>query len=128
MEYNLKHLLFHIVTEMIKKNNFLIKIAQCALHIFKLTLCNKKFAHCKPCFQFNLNGNPVLSVLCDCEIAVIIFNSHNKLFQESSPQVCFYNFHCSPLIFLCSVILAKKICCLINHDGQKGFLSFFFYF
>ena len=25
-----------------------------------------------------------LSVLCDCEIAVIIFNSHNKVRQEKS--------------------------------------------
>ena len=28
-----------------------------------------------------------LSVLCDCEIAVIIFNSHNKLFQYASTNM-----------------------------------------
>ena len=28
-----------------------------------------------------------LSVLCDCEIAVIIFNSHNKLFQYASTDM-----------------------------------------
>ena len=28
-----------------------------------------------------------LSVLCDCEISVIIFNSHNKLFQYASSDM-----------------------------------------
>ena len=28
-----------------------------------------------------------LSVLCDCEISVIIFNSHNKLFQYASTDM-----------------------------------------
>jgi MADS-box transcription enhancer factor 2A len=28
-----------------------------------------------------------LSVLCDCDIALVIFNSHNKLFQYSSKDV-----------------------------------------
>jgi hypothetical protein len=28
-----------------------------------------------------------LSVLCDCEIALIIFNSHNKLFQYASTDM-----------------------------------------
>ena len=28
-----------------------------------------------------------LSVLCDCEIAVVIFNSHNKLFQYASSDM-----------------------------------------
>jgi hypothetical protein len=28
-----------------------------------------------------------LSVLCDCDIALVIFNSHNKLFQYSSKDI-----------------------------------------
>jgi hypothetical protein len=28
-----------------------------------------------------------LSVLCDCEILIIIFNSHNKLFQYASSDM-----------------------------------------
>ncbi len=28
-----------------------------------------------------------LSVLCNCEISVIIFNSHNKLFQYASTDM-----------------------------------------
>ena len=42
----------------------------------QVTFTKRKFGLMKKAYE--------LSVLCDCEIAVIIFNSHNKVRQEKS--------------------------------------------
>ncbi len=42
----------------------------------QVTFTKRKFGLMKKAYE--------LSVLCDCEIAVVIFNSHNKLFQYAS--------------------------------------------
>ena len=44
-----------------------------------MTFTKRKFGLMKKAYE--------LSVLCDCEIAVIIFNSHNKLFQYASTDM-----------------------------------------
>ena len=45
----------------------------------KVTFTKRKFGLMKKAYE--------LSVLCDCEIAVVIFNSHNKLFQYASSDM-----------------------------------------
>ena len=40
----------------------------------QVTFTKRKFGLMKKAYE--------LSVLCDCEIAVIIFNSHNKVFRD----------------------------------------------
>ena len=45
----------------------------------QVTFTKRKFGLMKKAYE--------LSVLCDCEIAVIIFNSHNKLFQYASTDM-----------------------------------------
>lgn len=42
----------------------------------QVTFTKRKFGLMKKAYE--------LSVLCDCELAVIIFNSHGKLFQYAS--------------------------------------------
>ena len=42
----------------------------------QVTFTKRKFGLMKKAYE--------LSVLCDCEIAVIIFNSHGKMFQYAS--------------------------------------------
>ena len=42
----------------------------------QVTFTKRKFGLMKKAYE--------LSVLCDCEIAVIIFNSHNKVFNRDS--------------------------------------------
>jgi hypothetical protein len=44
-----------------------------------VTFTKRKFGLMKKAYE--------LSVLCDCEISVIIFNSHNKLFQYASTDM-----------------------------------------
>ena len=44
-----------------------------------MTFTKRKFGLMKKAYE--------LSVLCDCEIAVIIFNTHNKLFQYASTDM-----------------------------------------
>ena len=46
---------------------------------FKVTFTKRKFGLMKKAYE--------LSVLCDCEILIIIFNSHNKLFQYASSDM-----------------------------------------
>ncbi|RXM92567.1 Myocyte-specific enhancer factor 2B [Acipenser ruthenus] len=48
----------------------------------QVTFTKRKFGLMKKAYE--------LSVLCDCEIALIIFNSNNRLFQMRS---CLYLFH-----------------------------------
>ena len=45
----------------------------------QVTFTKRKFGLMKKAYE--------LSVLCDCEISVIIFNSHNKLFQYASTDM-----------------------------------------
>ena len=45
----------------------------------QVTFTKRKFGLMKKAYE--------LSVLCDCEIAVVIFNSHNKLFQYASSDM-----------------------------------------
>jgi hypothetical protein len=47
--------------------------------LFKVTFTKRKFGLMKKAYE--------LSVLCDCEISVIIFNSNNKLFQYASTDM-----------------------------------------
>lgn len=49
----------------------------CVLH--QVTFTKRKFGLMKKAYE--------LSVLCDCEIALIIFNSSNKLFQYASTDM-----------------------------------------
>ncbi len=44
-----------------------------------MTFTKRKFGLIKKAYE--------LSVLCDCEIAIIIFNSQNKLFQYASSDM-----------------------------------------
>ena len=46
---------------------------------FKVTFTKRKFGLMKKAYE--------LSVLCDCEIVIIIFNSNNKLYQYASSNV-----------------------------------------
>lgn len=46
---------------------------------FQVTFTKRKFGLMKKAYE--------LSVLCDCEIALIIFNSTNKLFQYASTDM-----------------------------------------
>ena len=45
----------------------------------QVTFTKRKFGLMKKAYE--------LSVLCDCEISVIIFNAHNKLFQYASTDM-----------------------------------------
>lgn len=47
--------------------------------ILKVTFTKRKFGLMKKAYE--------LSVLCDCEIVIIIFNNNNKLFQYASSNV-----------------------------------------
>lgn len=47
--------------------------------LFQVTFTKRKFGLMKKAYE--------LSVLCDCEIALIIFNSSNKLFQYASTDM-----------------------------------------
>ena len=47
--------------------------------LFQVTFTKRKFGLMKKAYE--------LSVLCDCEIALIIFNSANKLFQYASTDM-----------------------------------------
>ena len=47
--------------------------------LFQVTFTKRKFGLMKKAYE--------LSVLCDCEIALIIFNSGNKLFQYASTDM-----------------------------------------
>lgn len=49
------------------------------LFFFQVTFTKRKFGLMKKAYE--------LSVLCDCEIALIIFNSTNKLFQYASTDM-----------------------------------------
>ncbi len=49
------------------------------LRILQVTFTKRKFGLMKKAYE--------LSVLCDCEIALIIFNSSNKLFQYASTDM-----------------------------------------
>ena len=49
------------------------------LAFFQVTFTKRKFGLMKKAYE--------LSVLCDCEIALIIFNSTNKLFQYASTDM-----------------------------------------
>lgn len=49
------------------------------LYTFQVTFTKRKFGLMKKAYE--------LSVLCDCEIALIIFNSTNKLFQYASTDM-----------------------------------------
>lgn len=49
------------------------------LSFFQVTFTKRKFGLMKKAYE--------LSVLCDCEIALIIFNSTNKLFQYASTDM-----------------------------------------
>ena len=46
---------------------------------FQVTFTKRKFGLMKKAYE--------LSILCDCEIALIIFNSSNKLFQYASTDM-----------------------------------------
>ncbi|KAK7068546.1 Myocyte-specific enhancer factor 2C, partial [Halocaridina rubra] len=48
-------------------------------NIIEVTFTKRKFGLMKKAYE--------LSVLCDCEIALIIFNSSNKLFQYASTDM-----------------------------------------
>ena len=50
-----------------------------ALPSLKVTFTKRKFGLMKKAYE--------LSVLCDCEIALIIFNSTNRLFQYASTDM-----------------------------------------
>ena len=50
-----------------------------ALIAVQVTFTKRKFGLMKKAYE--------LSVLCDCEIALIIFNSSNKLFQYASTDM-----------------------------------------
>lgn len=58
---------------MIIKNKSLIFV------FFKVTFTKRKFGLMKKAYE--------LSVLCECEIALIIFNGSNKLFQYASTDM-----------------------------------------
>ena len=45
----------------------------------QVTFTKRKFGLMKKAYE--------LSILCDCEIAVVIFNSQNKLFQYASTDM-----------------------------------------
>lgn len=47
--------------------------------LWKVTFTKRKFGLMKKAYE--------LSVLCDCEIALIIFNSSNRLFQYASTDM-----------------------------------------
>ena len=47
--------------------------------ILQVTFTKRKFGLMKKAYE--------LSVLCDCEISLIIFNSQNKLFQYASTDM-----------------------------------------
>jgi hypothetical protein len=49
------------------------------IEFFKVTFTKRKFGLMKKAYE--------LSVLCDCQIAVIIFNSSNRLFQYASDDM-----------------------------------------
>lgn len=51
----------------------------CFLCVPQVTFTKRKFGLMKKAYE--------LSVLCDCEIALIIFNSSNKLFQYASTDM-----------------------------------------
>lgn len=51
----------------------------CFLCALQVTFTKRKFGLMKKAYE--------LSVLCDCEIALIIFNSSNKLFQYASTDM-----------------------------------------
>jgi len=51
----------------------------CILLIVQVTFTKRKFGLMKKAYE--------LSVLCDCEIALIMFNSANKLFQYASTDM-----------------------------------------
>lgn len=50
-----------------------------SLFFYQVTFTKRKFGLMKKAYE--------LSVLCDCEIALIIFNSTNKLFQYASTDM-----------------------------------------
>ena len=54
----------------------------------QVTFTKRKFGLMKKAYE--------LSVLCDCEIAVIIFNSHNKVGTEFN-KIIFMLYLCSPV-------------------------------
>lgn len=56
-----------------------IKPDFCLYCLFQVTFTKRKFGLMKKAYE--------LSVLCDCEIALIIFNSTNKLFQYASTDM-----------------------------------------
>ena len=49
------------------------------MFVFQVTFTKRKFGLMKKAYE--------LSILCDCEIALIIFNSGNKLFQYASTDM-----------------------------------------
>jgi len=56
---------------------FILKVTFC--FILKVTFTKRKFGLMKKAYE--------LSVLCDCEIALIIFTSSNKLYQYASSDM-----------------------------------------
>ena len=59
--------------------NSFIKIYFKRFNKLKVTFTKRKFGLMKKAYE--------LSVLCDCEIVIIIFNNNNKLFQYASSNV-----------------------------------------
>lgn len=55
------------------------EVCQRLLYLFKVTFTKRKFGLMKKAYE--------LSILCDCEIALIVFNSSNKLFQYASTDM-----------------------------------------
>lgn len=51
----------------------------CVFWVLQVTFTKRKFGLMKKAYE--------LSVLCDCEIALIIFNSTNRLFQYASTDM-----------------------------------------
>jgi len=81
----------------------------------QVTFTKRKFGLMKKAYE--------LSVLCDCEIALIMFNSANKLFQYASTDMdrvlLKYTEHSDPqesrtnkdIIEVCIEVCAKCHCC-----------------
>ena len=69
--------LMHLILQVAEMINLIHLL--CELHIIQVTFTKRKFGLMKKAYE--------LSILCDCEIALIIFNSSTKLFQYASTDM-----------------------------------------
>lgn len=70
---------FAVTLRMGAPRTLLLSQTQLSIALLQVTFTKRKFGLMKKAYE--------LSVLCDCEIALIIFNHSNKLFQYASTDM-----------------------------------------